>query len=209
MGVAVIVILVLVGTGTGIYLAVSKTNDIASPAPKTPGVTQKKKLPSERLKAYSDPSGFTLQYPEDLSLEAKEADDESVYADVQFSSKDVPGSLRLKIADSKIKTAQEWFSKGERSLAYELSEVSLGNLKAFESQTANGVGLAALDSGVLFTIEVDAQKEEEFWAKVYEAIRSHFTFVSAAKETVSSSGGGSNASTTSDEVIFEGEEVVE
>ena len=129
-----------------------------------------------------------------MSLTKNEEVDESTYADIQLSSKQVSGSLNLKITDSKFTEVAEWvkLNKGTQK------EVELGNLKGVEVKTADRLLLGALDQGVLFTVEMP-RVEEEFWMKVYEKILSNFSFAPLSPEIIDSSS----------EVSFEGEEVVE
>ena len=146
---------------------------------------------------YEDPAGFEFEYPDNLSIAKNETTD-SDYADITLSSKDVSGSLNLKITDSKFKTLGEWLKLNKAAAKEAPKEVKLGNLKAMEVKTADRLYLGALDQGVLFTIEMPLI-EEDFWMKVYEKVISGFSFTSP--ETVATEAGS--------EVIFEGEDVVE
>ena len=190
------VILVLLAIGVFFWFRSGQKTSLSNPISLT---TQKPIKPSETFIEYSDPSGFTFSYPDNLSIEKKEVDpdligvDENTYADLVLSSNEVSGSLNLKIVDSKYKSLDEWakLSKGTTK------EVNLGSLKATEIKTSDRLLLGALDQGILFTIEVPLI-EEDFWIKVYNKILTDFSFV--APEA---------ASTSTEEVIFEGEEVVE
>ncbi len=173
-------------------------NPIRNPLSKSPAgqVSETKEIkPSETLKEYTDPSGFTLSYPDNLSLTKGDITDESTYADIQLTSKEVNGSLNLKISDSKFLTLDDWLklSKGTSK------EVKLGSLKGIEVITQDRLLLGALDKGVFFNIEMPLV-EKDFWMKVYNKVLGNFSFVSA--QTVS-------ADTSSSDVTFEGEEMVE
>lgn len=159
--------------------------------------TTKQTSPSETFIEYNDPSGFSFSYPDNLTLEKNEIEDNSTYADLKLSAKEVNGSLNLIIADSKFVSLSDWLKKN--ALTAVSKEVSLGNLKALEVKTNDRLLLGALDQGVLFTIEVPLI-EEDFWMKVYNKILSEFIFAPPQQEAVSSSSEG---------VSFEGEEVVE
>lgn len=170
-----------------------------------PAITQqetaKEISPSETLKEYSDPSGFTFSYPDNLSLVAAEINDNNTYADLQLSSKDVSGSLNLKISDSKFKTIDEWL-KLNSSAGATTRDVKLGSLKAKEIKIKDRMLLGALDQGIFFSIEMPLI-EEKFWTKVYNRILADFSF--AAPDSAAPQA----ADTSSGDVIFEGEEVVE
>lgn len=160
-------------------------------SPYSAQVTTKQLKPSETLKEYSDPSGFSFSYPDNLSLTKNQTDDETIYADLQLSVDGVNGSLNLKIADSKFKSIDEWLALNQG----ESEQVKLGNLAAFEVKTNDRLLLGALDQGVLFTIEMP-RIDEDFWMPVYKIVLESFSFTLPQVES------------SSDEVIFEGEEVV-
>ncbi|TSC86061.1 MAG: Uncharacterized protein G01um10147_999 [Microgenomates group bacterium Gr01-1014_7] len=177
-----------------VVTAIVVLNSIKKSSLITPNLQEslKKHEPSETSIGYEDPAGFTFSYPDNLSIIKNDLEDDSIYADLQLYSKAVNGSLSLIISDSKFKSLDEWvnLNKGEPK------EVKLGNLKALEIRTKDRLLLGALDQGIFFTIEMPLI-EEEFWMKVYSKILSGFSFVSQA-----------SATSTSD-VSFEGEEVVE
>lgn len=160
----------------------------------------KETVPSETLKQYSDPSGFTLSYPDNLSLVKNDSADANTYADIQLTSKEVNGSLNLKISDSKFSTIDEWLKLNKITSAETPKEVKLGNLKGLEVKTNDRLLLGALDNGVFFNIEVPLV-EKDFWMKVYNKVLTTFSF--ASPEAANST----NASAA--DVSFEGEEVVE
>ncbi len=159
--------------------------------------TAKKVVPSETFIEYADPAGFSFNYPDNLSINAKEIEDNSTYADLQLSSKEISGSLSLKITDSKYKTLEEYLKANK--ISQTPKETKLGSMKALEVQTEDRLMLLALDQGILFTVEVP-KLEEEFWMKVYNKVLADFSFVAPAVATT----GGSSS-----DISFEGEEVVE
>lgn len=159
--------------------------------------------PSETFIDYSDPAGFSFSYPDNLSISKAEIEDPELYADLQLFSKDVSGSLKIRIADSKFKSMDDWLKANNISASNTPKEVELGNLKALEVKTNDRLLLGALDQGVLFTIEMPLI-EQDFWIKVYEKILSGFEF--SSPDTIESTG---VLTTTEEDVIFEGEEVVE
>lgn len=163
--------------------------------PKAP----KTAAPSETFKEYADPSGFSFEFPDNLSLTNNEITDNSTYADLQLSSKDVNGSLSLKITDSKFKSLGQWQESLKIPTNQTPKGVKLGNLDAQEIQQTDRLLLAALDKGVLFTIEIP-EIEKDFWMKVYNKILASFSFV--APDTAATQ-------TEAADVSFEGEEVLE
>lgn len=158
--------------------------------------------PSQTLIEYTDPAGFEFSYPDNLSLEKAEIEDTKTYADLQLFSKDVDGSLTLKITDSEFNTLDEWLNSKKTASSSTPKENNLGSLKAMEIKTSDRLLLGALDQGILFTVELPLI-EEEFWIKVYRKLLTDFTFVSPKR------GNPQGAATSSEDIIFEGEEVVE
>ncbi len=154
--------------------------------------------PSQTLIEYADPSGFSFSYPDNLSIIKNDLEDDSSYADLQLSSKEVNGSLNLKISDSKYKSLEEWIKLNKG--VTEPKAVKLGTLAAIEIKTSDRLLLGALDQGIFFSIEIPLV-EEDFWRKVYFSILGSFAFVAPEASTTLQD-------STSD-VSFEGEEVVE
>lgn len=163
----------------------------------------KKNTPSETLIEYTDPAGFSFSYPDNLSIEKFDIEDPNVYTDLQLFSKDVNGSIKIKIEDTKFKSLDEWIKSNNSSASASPQEKKLGNLDAKEIKTNDRLLLGAIDQKVLFTIEVPLI-EEQFWMKVYDKLISGFSFVTP-QENSAAAGSDTNQS----DVIFEGEEVVE
>lgn len=162
----------------------------------SPLINQPKEIvPSETLIEYTDPAGFTFSYPDNLSLTPNELTD-AAYAELQLFAKGVGGNLILKISDSKFANLDEW-AKSIKDAEGISKEAKLGSLKALEVKTANGLKLASIDQGVIFSIDVS---QNDFWMKVYSKVLADFSFAPPAQGDVGSS---------SDDVSFEGEEVVE
>lgn len=161
---------------------------------------QNKISPSETLIEYNDAAGFAFSYPDNLSIVKNELEDNITFADLQLSSKDISGSLNLKITESKLTSLDEWLKSNK--ITQTPKEVKLGSLKATEVKLNDRLILASLDQGVLFSIEMPLI-EEDFWLKVYEDILTNFSFT--APESVASQ---ANTALTND-VSFEGEEVIE
>jgi len=154
--------------------------------------------PSTTLKTYSDPSGFSFSYSDNLSLLNNDLKDSNSYAELQLTAKGVNGSLILKITDSKLASLDEW-AKLNKTDTDTAKEVKLGNLKALEITTKDKLLLGSLDQGILFIIEVPTEKNKDFWMEVYNKLLTDFSFAPPTQADVSSS----------NEVTFDGEESVE
>lgn len=202
VGSLILVVITVVTIGGLFFLQQKKPSQ--SPEPES--TSQAKKVPSTTLKEYSDPSGFSFQYPQDVSFEKKENNDSTVYADLAFSAKDIKGSMVVFINDTSLKTIDEWSEKIPPGINPENGkDAELAELKAKEIQDERSIMLAAVDQGVLFTINVTFDGEKDFWTEVYKTLAASFSFTKAEGSSVTSS----SSDSTSEDVIFEGEEVIE
>ncbi len=196
-------VLLAAGAGGFYFLFGSRTEPEVKSAVALPKDTK----PSETQIEYTDPSGFSFNYPDNLSLtnaNAGETVDPDAYANLQLFSKDKSGSLIIKITDTKLKTREDWLKENGIPETNIPKEKQLGNLKAWEVKTGDRLMLASIDQGVLFTVE-SPLIEQEFWGKVYDKVLEGFVFntpetTSLAQETTIA---------PVDEIVFEGEEVIE
>lgn len=196
-------VLLAAGAGGFYFLFGSKTE----PEFKSIAAVPKDIKPSETFIEYSDPSGFSFNYPDNLSItnaNAGEIVDPDAYASLQLFSKDKSGSLTIKITDTKLKTREDWLKANGIPESNVPVEKQLGNLKAWEVKTGDRLMLASIDQGVLFAVE-SPLVEQEFWGKVYDKVLEGFVF--NAPETVSAT--QETAAAPADEIVFEGEEVIE
>lgn len=196
-----ILIIIIILAATGFLLL--NPNGGKKPLPVSPITKQNENIkiqPSVTLKEYTDPSGFSLNYPDNLSLVKNDSADTNTYADIELSSKEISGSLNFKISDSKFTTLDEWLKLNKDAAKNPPKEVKLGNLKGMEVETADRLLLGALDKGIFFNIEMPLI-EKDFWTKVYTKVLESFTFASTENA------GSTNQA--ADDISFEGEEVVE
>lgn len=196
--------LILVGIGSIIIFGSPSNKTLSTPLANLPQEIIPT-VPSETFIVYTDPTGFTFSYPDNLSLVKNEVVDTSTYADIQLTAKGVNGNLTLKISDSKLKSIAEWVKVNNPTSQQPPKEVTLGNLKALEVTTNDRLMTAALDQGVLFTVEIPLI-EQDFWIKVYNHLLTDFSFAAQASEGIPTSVKGDFPA---ESVTFEGEEIVE
>lgn len=192
----------------GSYYVFSRQQDISSPLPveEWKRQDQEEKIPSLTLKDYSDDSGFAFRYPDDLTVSRKDVTDNTLYAYIQITSEGHPGSILVRVYDDKNPSLDSWIASNKKLADYVASvkDITLADIAARQIKTNDSVVTAALDQGVLFAIEVFPQNEKAYWLAAYNSIVETFAFASAQSSSGSNQGGP-----TSDDVIFEGEEVVE
>ncbi|MEK7533932.1 MAG: PsbP-related protein [Patescibacteria group bacterium] len=134
------------------------------------------KQPPTTLKEYTDEAGFSFKYPDDVLVTKKEANDSTIYANLELTSNQ-KGSISIKIADSKLKSIDDWFKKSK--LGSEMTnkkEIKIGEIPGSEMQVDNKLLVVALDQDILFTIEVSPQ-DQKYWLNIYDTILSSFNFV--------------------------------
>lgn len=197
--VLIILVLIFVIVGSWWVLFAQKRSNLSTP--KTDGqlqfgATQTLTVSKTNI-SYTDPSGFSFSYPDNLSLNKNEPKSERVYADLNLTAKGVDGELILIISDSSFTNIDEWV-KANQIDSTPVEKASLGTLEAMEITTNDKIILGAYDKGVLFTIEAS---KGDFWKQVLNIVIKEFNFVSPTAEN--------STTVSSSDVVFEGEEVVE
>ncbi len=168
-------------------------------------LAKKEITPSDTLIDYQDPAGFSFSYPDNISITnhlTEENADPNAYADLQLYSKEKSGSLSLRITDTNHATLSAWLKDNNIAENNQPQSTTLGSLPAWQVKTSDHILLGAIDHGVLFTVEMPLI-EQTFWQPVYEKVVSNFSFISP--EVVTTQG----TSFSGEEIVFEGEEVVE
>lgn len=170
--------------------------DLYSPIAEQP--TNQFKI-SPTLKSYTDDSGFSINYPDNLSLQKNEASDSASYADVTLSAQGLEGSLNLKISDTKLASLDEWI-KSNKVATDSAALAKLGTLQGRQIQLQNDIILGALDRGILFTIDVP---KNDSWKQILKILAADFSF------TAPTQAAAVDNSSSSDDVVFEGEDAVQ
>ena len=162
------------------------------------------KMPSNTMKKYSDQSGFTFNSPDNIKIEKKEND--SLYADLILSSSEVNGSIAFTVSDSKYDSLEDWKNNNLENLTGLLiNESDLGSLSGVSFNNKDKITLIAIDQGIEFKMVVVYKDHKKYWENVYKSIRDSFAFTSPS----TSQSTNTNSEAPSEEVSFEGEEVIE
>lgn len=193
---------IIVGGMLGGYLYqsnfLSKSSDSVVPE------DNEESSPSTTLNKYRDSAGFFFEYPENVKIEKKESKDTTTYASLSLSSSQVSGSISFDVSDTKFRSIDEWVkASGKESKA---KGVKLGELSGKEIDTEEKIMTAALDKGILFSIEVTSENDKDFWQNVYTTFLSTFAFSTPEAPQTGSTNGSVTGET---DIIFEGEEVIE
>lgn len=174
-------------------------------------ISQNKAVPSpllidNKLVTYSDPSGFTFQYPGGTSVKKKDLSNTQLYSSLELSSTGSAETITIKAEETNLGTIDNWFKGANKTSVFgEIKKIKLAGLDARQFEANNSMHTIALDQGVLFTIGTNAKKESEL-SKAYNAIVQSFKFVQPSPAVQNST---SSSSDNSSDVVDEGEEIIE
>ena len=195
--IAVVVFIVGIATGIGFFLWQTQTKKDAHVLPSGQQET-KEHSPSVSTKTYEDPSGFSFNYPDNFDLQAKEVVDDTTYADITLTAKDVSGKASIQVTDTKLKTPAEFFDKGAT-----LVDAKIGTLVGKQLKDADTIRIVAIDQGILFVVESTFENDQSFWNAAVPTITESFVFQKQTQST------NTQSNDSSSDVTFEGEETVE
>jgi len=180
----VCVIIVVVTIIAAFYILSSGKTNLPVSSNTNQALVASEKQPSKTLKVYTDSSGFSFKYPQDVHVSKKDTtNDATTYANLEISSSQAKGSISVKVFDTKLKSIDDWFLENKLIAA---KEIKIGEISGKETNMNNKIIATGLDQNVLFTIEVDSQNQK-YWLDVYESILSSFNFVSSQVSSPQSS----------------------
>lgn len=188
---------IVVITVVGVILFSSKTS-IKSPL--IPPTTSESKI--EGTKNYADESGFSFDYPENLTI--KDATPDDYYSLLELNGSG-GGKLTITVKDTDVQTIDEWFDKDGDApkTATVAGATSLGNLSAKQYSFSRGADklllTIAIDQGIVYLVESPVSA---FWEEAQTIIVSSFKIGEIPPSSGSAGSGGSGA-------IYEEEEIVE
>lgn len=156
-----------------------------------------------QLKTYFNDSGFSFKYSESFTLSEKEASDESIYAWIELTNPKNKDFISIKLEVSDLAKIDDWFTtSNKKDIKGEIKKVRLANLdgRQFTDKENQLTTLALDEGGVLISISGNPPS-------IHQQVVSSFIFTQSAQTSSDSSetsdGGGG------EDIIFEGEEVVE
>jgi len=197
--VAVVIIVVSILGGTIFVLQKNSQTPVVSPEgnnalTSTPMV--------QELLTWTDPAGFTFQYPKDVTVN-KHDEDEVSYAHVELTHKDNPGVIIVWAKDTTAQDGAGWV-KSEKSLrGGTVFDTSLGGIagkKVLLTTPKKVVVSGIVDRGVVFYVE-GTFDISDFWTKTYDTITASFSFSTGEQSAASEGGAGTEESFDEEEVI--------
>lgn len=166
-------------------------------------------VPSASARSYENSAGFTFEHPADVSIEELELT-ESSYADISLISTRAQGSISIRITDSELDSIDEWVaSKGLRPEDPPANDIKLGDVAGKEVVAGNTIEAAILDEGALFLIHVNSDEQMAYWTDVYHMLVDSFAFITPEATSASSTESTGEGAAVGDDILFEGEEIIE
>ena len=160
------------------------------------------------LKTWEDPAGFQFSYPEGITIDNHEEDEEN-YAHLELTEKNHPGKILIWMKDKVEKNLEVWAANQTGNPQVFDSELAGQPAKKLAFSLPQKLVTAAFDQEVIILVEVFP--EDEWWQETYQQVIDSFELIPLAGEDKSKvnapgawqgSGGGAG-------IIDEGEEIVE
>lgn len=199
----VVLIVIILGFLGGAIFFVVKNSEVAEVIP-----TVTPTPPEEELATYEDQSEFSFQYPKSLNLNPHDEDREN-YAHVELTSPSHAGNIILWTKDTTSTSLENWVkdNKVAGSLDSTLGEEIAK--KVLINEGGQKITLTTIRNGYLYQIEASLT-DFDFWNKIFEIVSSTYKFVpgqNAQEDTATSQ--VKPEQEFEEDVIFEGEEVIE
>ena len=167
-----IVIVVIIAVFGGLFFSLQNQKTSSSIIPTPQAISTQQAAPVSNA-TYTDDSGFSFLYPQNVTIAKQETKDPLVYSDLKLTSPGLLQATEVKVVDTKFTTPQQWIAQNAASL--EVKDITLGKLSGKEVRSKDKIIAVAIDQGVLFTIESPKVHES-----IYNTIVSSFTFTPQA-----------------------------
>lgn len=163
----------ILGAGAYMYL-VKKT--VPDPAVIQVNVSP---APIQTLVTWDDPSGFTMQYPDDVSVN-KHDEDQVNYAHVELSSSAHPGGIIVWVKDlpKNVTNTLSWGKMAATPSSAISFDTTLGGQPAQKILVSGAVkqqSVGVVYDGVVWSVEASLA-DEPYWQQVYDVITKTFAF---------------------------------
>lgn len=158
---------------------------------------------------WTDPNGFSFQYPEGLSVNKHDEDKEN-YVHLEFTHPDHPGSLIVwgKDPAKGVTDVTSWVKNERRFIGASTLDTQLGGQKATKVMVAGITRILVVGTvydNIVWSVEATLE-DADFWTRAHTAIADSFAFVSV-KEVGSST--TTKVGPVVEDVAVDEEEVVE
>jgi len=188
----VVGVIMVIALGIGGFLFMQNKPAI-QPVEMAPIASEPTPTAAPESQKYSNEAGFSFEHPSDVTVKENELDAVS-YADLELTSIEHPGTITIKIVDTKLKDLPAWKKTAKTPTTAESTQVQLGDLGALRIQDGEKLQLVSVGQSVIYTIE--AAEADDYWTKVFDNIADTWKFelpVSPTTAPAKSSGGGAPA----------------
>jgi hypothetical protein len=192
--------LLLVGLAI-IVLKFQQRGSIVSPV----GSPGEESQPVVELTNWEDPAGFMFSYPETLSLDPHEEDEEN-YAHLELTAPAKEGKIIIWLKETNYTDIKDYVAAevGESAAVLD-TDLAGASAKKIAYADPQRMVIAAIDVDALLLLEMTPD-EEGYWQKVFDQILASFEFVPLEGDEIAPPVAGSD---TGGNIIYESEEVIE
>lgn len=163
--------IVALATGTGLLIFSKKT--VIQPSKSIEIASAP--TPLVKLLTWDDPAGFTFTYPEGLTVNKHDEDDQN-YAHVELTNKDHPGSLVVWAKDTLAADVVAWVRTEREFAGATTLDTTLGNQPAKKIVfPPNKLIIGTIYDELLFTIDATLT-DKTYWTQIADDIATNFTF---------------------------------
>lgn len=175
-GIPILVGFVIGGLASGAYLFVARSK----PAPTEQQAAPAPVAERPQLLTWSDPNGFTFQYPEGLFVNKHDEDREN-YAHIEFTHPDHPGSLIVWGKDpvKGVTDTASWVKNEKRFTGASVLDTGLGNQGAKKVMIKGVMRILVVGTvydSIVWYVETKLD-DVNFWTPIHAAITDSFAFV--------------------------------
>ncbi|OGK12478.1 hypothetical protein A3C98_02585 [Candidatus Roizmanbacteria bacterium RIFCSPHIGHO2_02_FULL_37_15] len=187
-----------------LLLKITKKDSLKYPVKEEKKATQTKieKL-SDDLKEYLDQAGFKFKYPDNFSVAIMETGEE-IFSSLVVASDELKGKTTIVVESTTAKSLDELLGQ-KKIVSDKLQKISLADIEARQYEKDNSLITVAYDTGAFFTITTELIPARETMLKLHKTIITSFAFQLPEETSVETN----SQSTGENDVIFEGEEVIE
>lgn len=193
---------VAIAIGIGLLIGISGfTLYVVTKKSEAPAQTTEKVETSVKLLEWKDPAGFTFQYPEGVTID-KHDEDQQNYAHVEMTNSQNPGRLIVWGKDTTAADVAAWVKTEKSFRDASVVDTTLGGepaKKILLTTPTNKIIIGTIFDEILWYIEVEPG-EGDYWQKTLDTIAGSFKFTPLVGESDSSG---------YEEVAVDEEEVVE
>ncbi len=195
--VAILIGLVIGGIGFGGYLAWLGSQ------PKPKNEQTEAPVTAPELLSWRDPNGFSFQYPEGLTVN-KHDEDQQNYAHIEFTHRDHPGNVIIWGKDTTAADTTAWVKTEKRFSSASTLDTTFANFPGKKVLIADPkqIIVGTVDDGIVWTVE-GLLTDSDFWTGVHTTIADSFKFIPVGSDEEDS------AAPVQEEVFADEEELLE